>query len=115
MSKFFRIAVSPHMCSLLLPGNYGKHNEKRRKMKRRNASSHYVAKSMMTIPVLEYVLNRDCRVIEKLKEEGWAEELENHPSTYEGLRNFTGVRVVKPLTDKGMSFARYLRHSLTTR
>lgn len=115
MPSFFATVVSSHMCSLLLPGNYGKHGEKRKKIKRRNASSHYVAKSMVTTPILEHVLSRDCRVIEKLREEGWAEELENYPSAYEGLRDFTGVRVVKPLTDKGMSFVRHLRHSLTVR
>jgi len=40
------------------------------------------------------------RVVEKLKEEGWAEELATHPSAYAGLKEMTGVRVAKPLTDK---------------
>lgn len=40
------------------------------------------------------------KVIEKLKEEGWAEELEKHPSTYARLKNVPGVRITRPLSDK---------------
>lgn len=39
-------------------------------------------------------------MIEKLKEEGWAEELGRHPSAYAALKDITGVRVAKPLTDR---------------
>ncbi|KAF9642721.1 hypothetical protein BDM02DRAFT_3176536 [Thelephora ganbajun] len=40
------------------------------------------------------------KVIEKVKEEGWAKELEQHPSTYAALKDVAGVRVAKPLTDR---------------
>lgn len=69
----------------------------------------------MFIPVLERMLTCDSRVIEKLKEEGWTEELEQHPTAYAALKDITGVRVAKTLTDRGASLTGYLRHSLTTR
>ena len=56
----------------------------------------------MFIPVLERMLTCDSRVIEKLKGEGWAKELEQHPATYAALKDITGVRVAKTLTDRGM-------------
>lgn len=93
------------MRSLLLPERRGKSYEKLKKTKRRSDSSHYVTRSMMIIPVPERMLIRDSRVIEKLKEEGWAEELEKHPSAYAALKDITGVRVAKTLTDKGRSFS----------
>lgn len=52
-------------------------------------------------PVSEPMLTRGYRVIEKLKEEGWAEELEKHPSTYMRLKGVTGIRIARPLSDKG--------------
>jgi len=55
----------------------------------------------MSIPVLEHVLTRGFRVLEKLKGEGWAEELEQHPAAYAALKDITGVRVAKTLTDRG--------------
>ena len=54
----------------------------------------------MCILVPEPMLTHDQRVVEKLKEEGWAEELEQHPSAYAALKDITGVRVAKPLTDR---------------
>lgn len=68
----------------------------------------------MLIPILELILTCDSRVVEKLREEGWAEELETHPSAYAGLKEITGVRVAKPLTDKGASFLGRPSHPLTT-
>jgi len=62
----------------------------------------------MFIPVLERVLTRDFRVIEKLKGEGWTEELEQHPTAYAALKDITGVRVAKTLTDRGVSLTGYL-------
>jgi len=62
----------------------------------------------MSIPVLEHVLTRCFRVTEKLKEEGWAEELERHPAAYAALKDLTGVRVAKTLTDRGMSSTGHL-------
>ena len=62
----------------------------------------------MLIPVPERVLTCDFRVIEKLKGEGWAEELEQHPTAYAALRDITGVRVAKTLTDRGRSLTCYL-------
>ena len=52
--------------------------------------------------------------MEKLKGEGWAEELEQHPTAYAALKDITGVRVAKPLTDRGTSLTDDLRHLLTT-
>ena len=54
--------------------------------------------------------NPGPRVLEKLKEEGWAKELEKHPFTYVGLMGVTGVRVAKPLTDAGTSFVGHSPH-----
>lgn len=54
--------------------------------------------------ILGHGLTRDYRIIAKLGEEGWAEELENHPSTYAGLKYLSGIRIVRPLTDKSTSF-----------
>ena len=65
------------------------------------------------MPVLECVLTCNTRVIEKLKGEGWAEELEQHPFTYEALRDIAGVRVAKTLTDRGMLLTGHLPHFLT--
>ena len=48
------------------------------------------------------------RVIEKLKEEGWAAELEQHPGAYATLKDMTGVRVAKTLTDRGSSLTNHL-------
>jgi hypothetical protein len=98
------IFVSSHVRSLLLLEKHGKSNEKRKKMKLRNNSNHYVTRSAMLVPISERILTHDSRVVGKLKEEGWAQELETHPSAYAGLKEITGVRVAKPLTDKGTSF-----------
>lgn len=84
-------------------------------MKQRNNSSRYVTRSALFIPTLKHILTRDPRVVEKLKEEGWSEELETHPSAYAGLKDITGVRVAKPLTNKSASFVGHPRRSLTTR
>ena len=70
-------------------------------MRQRSDSSRCVMKSMAFIPVLERALICGFRVIEKLKGEGWVEELEQHPAAYAGLRDMTGVRVAKTLTDRG--------------
>jgi hypothetical protein len=67
----------------------------------------------MFIHVLERVLTCHFRVLEKVKGEGWAEELEQHPSAYAALRDVTGVRVAKPLTDKGTSLMGLFRQLLT--
>jgi len=102
------------MRSLLLLAIIGKTFKRQKKKKQRNDSSHYVTRSMVSIPVLERVLIYEFRVIEKLKGEGWAEELEQHPSAYAALKDTTGVRVAKPLTDRGTSLTDHLRHLLTT-
>lgn len=62
----------------------------------------------MSVPILKHVLTRGFRVIEKLKGEGWAEELERHPAAYAALKDLTGVRVAKTLTDRGMSSTGHL-------
>ena len=72
-------------------------------------------KSAISIPILKPILTRDSRVLEKLKEEGWAQELETHPSAYLGLKDITGVRVAKSLTDKGTLFVAHPPRSLRTR
>ena len=64
--------------------------------------------------VLGHMLTRGFRVIEKLKEEGWGPELEQHPIAYAALKDMTGVRVAKTLTDRGLLLTYYLRHLLTT-
>jgi len=83
-------------------------------MKQRSDSSCCVTKSATAIPILEFVLTSDFRVVEKLKGEGWADELEKNPSAYAALKDITGVRVAKTLTDKGTSLMDLLRYSLTT-
>lgn len=105
----------PHMRSLHLPERRGKNSEKQKRMKRRSISSHCVMKSAISIPILKPILTRDSRVLEKLKEEGWAQELETHPSAYLGLKDITGVRVAKSLTDKGTLFVAHPPRSLRTR
>lgn len=55
----------------------------------------------MLILALGCILSCHFRVIEKLKGEGWATELEQHPSAYAALKDITGVRVAKTLTDRG--------------
>lgn len=93
----------------------GKSYGKQKKTKRRNNSSHYVTRSAFLIPAPERrILTRRPRVVEKLKEEGWAEELETHPSAYAGLKDITGVRVAKPLTERSTSSVCHSKHSLTT-
>lgn len=64
-------------------------------------------RSMVFNSILELVPTRGSRVLAKLKKEGWAEELEKHPSAYLGLKDITGVRVAKPLTDKSAPIARH--------
>lgn len=59
-------------------------------------------------------LTRDSRVVEKLKEDGWAEELENHPAAYAALKDITGVRVAKPLTDRSGFFVYCAQLTLKT-
>ena len=60
-------------------------------------------------------VNPGSRVIGKLKEEGWAKELEKNPLAYAGLMGVAGVRVAKPLTDGGTSFVGHSPHRLMTR
>lgn len=102
------------MRSLLLLAIAGKTYKRQKKKKQRSGSSHCVTRSAVYIPVLERVLTDEFRVIEKLKGEGWTEELEQHPSAYAALRDTTGVRVAKPLTDRGTSLTDQLWHLLTT-
>ena len=83
-------------------------------MKQRSGSSHCATRSKTFIPVPERVLTCKFRVIEKLKGEGWAEELEQHPSAYAALREIAGVRVAKTLTDRSTSSAGLPRRLLTT-
>jgi len=83
-------------------------------MKQRNGSRRCATKSIMFISAPERVLTWEFRVIEKLKGEGWAEELERHPSAYAALREIAGVRVAKTLTDRSMSLTGLPRHLLTT-
>lgn len=111
---FLYIAASPHMRSLLLPERCGRSCERRKKTKQRSDSRHCVTRSMTFTPIPERMLTRGSRVVEKLKGEGWAEELEMHPSAYAALKDITGVRVAKPLTDKSTAFVDHPRHSLTT-
>jgi len=66
------------------------------------------------IPIPEHALTWEIRVIEKLKGEGWAEELEQHPSAYAALREIAGVRVAKTLTDRGTWLVALPRHLLIT-
>lgn len=40
-------------------------------------------------------------MLEKLFEEGWGEELSEHLQSYCGLDEVTGVRISKPLSEKG--------------
>ena len=87
--------------SLLPLERVGKINKRQKKTKQKSALSRCVMRSATFIPVPECVLTHDFRVIEKLKGEGWAEELEQHPSAYAALKDTTGVRVAKPLTDRG--------------
>jgi hypothetical protein len=41
------------------------------------------------------------RVLEKLFEEGWGDELSEHLQSYRGLDEVTGVGISKPLSEKG--------------
>ena len=41
------------------------------------------------------------RILARLEDEGWADELNTYPSVYDGLRNQPGVGMSKALTDKG--------------
>jgi len=84
-------------------------------MRQRNDSSRCVTKSTTLIPAPERALTQEFRVIEKLKGEGWAEELEQHPSAYSALREIAGVRVAKTLTDRSASLTGLPQHLLTTR
>jgi len=43
------------------------------------------------------------RVLEKLFEEGWGDELSENLQSYCGLDEVTGVGISKPLTEKGMT------------
>jgi hypothetical protein len=105
----FAYTTSPsNMRSSLLLARFGKTYKRQKKMEQRNDSSLCVTRSAVFIPVLERVLTRHSRVIEKLKGEGWAEELEQHPTAYAALKDITGVRVAKTLTDRGTSLAGYL-------
>ena len=98
---FIYIYPSSHMRSLLLPVRFGKSCWRQNKRKQRNGSSRYVTRSMVFIHILKRALTSAIRVIEKLKKEGWAEELEQYPSAYVALKDITGVRVAKTLTDRG--------------
>lgn len=111
---FIYLASSPHARSLLLLAKLGKICKRQKKTKQRNGLSPCVTRSTTFTSVLERVLIRDFRVIEKLKGEGWAEELEQHPVAYAALKDITGVRVAKTLTDRGTSFTGHPRHLLTT-
>jgi hypothetical protein len=102
-----------HMRSLLLQERFGKSYRRRNERKQRSDLSRCIMRSAMSIPILERVLTCDARVIEKLKEEGWAEELERHPSTYAALGDITGVRAAKTLTDRGRLSTGHLPHFLT--
>jgi len=103
------------MGSLLLLARFGKTYKRRKEMKQRSDSSRRVTKSCGNHLVLGRLLTHGFRVMEKLKGEGWAEELEQHPTAYAALKDITGVRVAKPLTDRGTSLTGDLRHLLTTR
>jgi len=83
-------------------------------MRRRSDSSRCVTRSTAFIPAPEHVLTWEFRVIEKLKGEGWAEELEQHPSAYSALRDIAGVRVAKTLTDRSASLTGLPQYLLTT-
>ena len=100
---FACITPPSHMSSLLLLARVGKAYKRQKETKQRSDSSRCVTRSVMFILVLERMLTCDFRVIEKLKGEGWAEELDQHPSAYAALKDITGVRVAKTLTDRGMS------------
>ena len=106
--------IPSHMGSLLLLARLGKTYKRRKEMKQRSDSNRCVTRSAIFVPILERVLTCDFRVMEKLKGEGWAEELEQHPTAYAALKDITGVRVAKPLTDRGTSLTDDLRHLLTT-
>ena len=83
-------------------------------MRQRSDSSRCVTRSIMSISAPERALTWEFRVIEKLKEEGWAEELEQHPSAYSALREIAGVRVAKTLTDRSTSSMGLPQHLLIT-
>lgn len=42
------------------------------------------------------------RILERLEDEGWGDELRTHPQSYNCLGDQPGVKISKSLTDKGM-------------
>jgi hypothetical protein len=52
---------------------------------------------------------RVYRVLEKLFEEGWGDELSEHLQSYCGLDGVAGVRISKPLTEKGRTVFKLMR------